>query len=367
MFRFSNIFIHLKRLDWKLVLVVLGLAAVSLAALYSSCSVRGDFSNFYKQAIFFASGFFLMIILSFLDWRVFKENSFLILFLYFLCILLLIGVFFFAPEIRGTRSWYKIGELSFDPIDLTKLVLVLLLAKYFSRRHVEMYKIQHIFLSGFYALLPVALVFIQPNIGSASLLLVAWLGILLISGVKTRHFLLICLAIIFVATVGWNFFLHDYQKARITSFMLPQADPFGASWSQKQAQIAIGSGGLFGQGWMNGSQTHHGFLTEPQTDFIFSAFAEEFGLAGVAVLTVLFALLFWRIFKIALQSDSNFASLFASGFAVIIFAQMSINMAMNLGIAPVVGISLPFVSSGGSNLLFIFSSLGILQSIKASS
>jgi len=230
-----------------------------------------------------------------------------------------------------------------------------------------MYKIQHIFLSGFYALLPVALVFIQPNIGSASLLLVAWLGILLVSGVKTRHFLLICLAIIFVATVGWNFFLHDYQKARITSFMLPQADPFGASWSQKQAQIAIGSGGLFGQGWMNGSQTHHGFLTEPQTDFIFSAFAEEFGLAGVAVLTVLFALLFWRIFKIALQSDSNFASLFASGFAVIIFAQMSINMAMNLGIAPVVGISLPFVSSGGSNLLFIFSSLGILQSIKASS
>ncbi|MFA5746620.1 MAG: FtsW/RodA/SpoVE family cell cycle protein [Candidatus Paceibacterota bacterium] len=367
MFRLSNVFLHLKRLDWKLILAVLGLAAVSLAALYSSCSIRGDFSNFYKQMAFFGLGFLFMIGLSFMDWRVFKENSFLILSLYFLCILLLIGVFFFAAEIRGTRSWYKIGSLSFDPIDLTKLVLILLLAKYFSRRHIEMYKIQHIFLSGFYVILPVALVFIQPNIGSASLLLVGWLGILLVSGVRVKHFLLICLAMIIVAGVGWNFFLHDYQRARITSFIFPQADPFGASWSQQQALIAVGSGGFFGQGWMHGSQTHHGFLTEPQTDFIFSAIAEEFGLIGVAVLAFLFGLFFWRVFKIALQSGSNFVSLFASGFAVIIFAQMAVNMAMNLGIAPIVGISLPFVSYGGSNLFFIFASLGILQSIKASS
>lgn len=367
MSRFSNIFLHLKRLDWKLILAIFGLAAFSLASLYSSCSAKGDFSNFYKQSVFLSLGFLLMIGLSFLDWRVFKENSFLILSLYFFCILLLIGVFFFAEEIRGTRSWYKIGGLSFDPIDLTKLVLVLLLAKYFSRRHVEMYKIQHIFLSGLYVVLPVALVFIQPNIGSAAMLFVAWLGILLVSGVKLKHFLFICLAVAIVAGAGWSFFLQDYQRSRIISFVFPQEDPFGASWSQQQSQIAIGAGGLLGRGWMSGSQTHHGFLTEPQTDFIFSAIAEEFGLAGVSVMIFLFILFFWRIFKIALQSGSNFVGLFASGFAVIVFAQMSINMAMNLGMAPIVGISLPLVSYGGSNLLFIFASLGILQSVKASS
>ena len=367
MFRFSNIFLHLKRLDWKLFLTIFALAAISLLAIYSSCTVKGDFSNFYKQAGFFGVGFLLAIVLSFLDWRVFRENSYFILLLYFLCILLLIGVFFFAGEIRGTKSWYKIGEFSFDPVELTKFVLAMLLAKYFSKRHIEMYKIQHIFLSGFYAAIPVVLAALQPNIGSASLLLIVWLGILVISGIKIKHFLLICLGLVLAVVLGWNFFIHDYQKARITSFLFPQADPFGASWSQKQAGIAIGSGGLLGQGWLNGSQTHHGFLPEPQTDFIFSALAEEFGLAGVAVLILLFAYLFWRVLKIAIQAESNFARLFVFGFAIIIFAQMFINIAMNLGMAPIVGISLPFVSYGGSNLLFIFASLGIIQSIKASS
>jgi rod shape determining protein RodA len=367
MFKISNIFLHLKRLDWKLFLVILALAAISLLALYSSCAVKGNFANFYKQASFFGIGFLLAVILSFLDWRIFRENSFLILLFYFLCVLLLIGVFFFAGEIRGTKSWYKIGEFSFDPVELAKFVLAMLLAKYFSKRHVEMYKIRHIFLSGFYAAVPVALVALQPNIGSASLLLIVWLGILIISGVKIKHFLLICLGLVLAAVLGWNFFLHDYQKDRITSFLFPQADPFGASWSQQQAKVAVGSGGIFGQGWLNGSQTHHGFLPEPQTDFIFSALAEEFGLAGVAVLILLFAYFFWRILKIAMQAESNFARLFVFGFAIIIFAQMFINIAMNLGIAPIVGISLPFVSYGGSNLLFIFASLGIIQSIKASS
>ena len=367
MFKFSNIFLHLKKLDWKLVLILLALSAISLLCLYSSCSAQDNFANFYKQVFFIGSGFLLMFCLSFLDWRIFRENSFLILALYFVCILLLVGLFFFTSEIRGTETWYKIGVFSFDPIEPTKLVLILLLAKYFSKRHVEMYKIQHIFLSGFYALIPVVLVAVQPNMGSAALLLVVWLGILLVSGVKVRHFLLICFSLMIVAVLGWNVFLQDYQKSRITSFLLPRSDPFGASWSQKQADIAIGSGQLIGQGWQNGSQTRHGFLPEPQTDFIFSAFAEEFGLLGVAVLSVLFVMFFWRVISFALNAGSNFASLFAMGFAIIVFAQMFINMAMNMGLAPIVGLPLPFISYGGSNLLFLFASLGILQSVKASS
>lgn len=364
MFNFPNIFFHLKRLDWRIFLAVFGLAAISLFSLYSSCSAAGDFGNFYKQAGFFGVGFLLAVAISFFDWRIFRENSSLILFLYFISVLLLIGVFFFADEIRGTKSWYKVGGLSFDPVEMTKFVLIMLLAKYFSKRHIEMYKIQHIFLSGFYAAVPAILIALQPNIGSASLLLIVWLGILIISGIKIKHFLFICAGLFLASLISWGFFLHDYQKERIISFVFPQADPFGASWSRKQTEIAVGSGGLFGQGWLQGSQTHHGFLPEPQTDFIFSAIAEEFGLAGSAALILLFAYLFWRILKIAAKADSNFAKLFISGFIIIIFSQIFINIAMNLGMAPIVGISLPFISYGGSNLLFIFASLGIIQSIK---
>lgn len=367
MFGFSNIFLHLKRLDWKLFLSVLALAAISLIVLYSSCAAKGDFGNFYKQAFFFGFGFLLAIILSFSDWRIFRENSSLILFFYFLSVLLLIGVFFFAGEIRGTKSWYKIGGFSFDPIEPAKFFLAMLLAKYFSKRHIEMYKIQHIFLSGFYVAIPVILAALQPNLGSASLLLILWLGILAVSGVKIKHFLLICSALFLAAILSWIFFLHDYQKSRIVSFLFPQADPFGASWSRWQTEIAVGSGGILGQGWMKGSQVHNGFLPEPQTDFIFSAMAEEFGLAGAGVLILILIYFFWRIFKIAAEAKSNFAKLFISGFAIIIIAQIFINVAMNLGMAPIIGISLPFISYGGSNLLFIFAGLGIIQNIKASS
>jgi len=357
--------LHLQRLDWVLIICVLLLVGLGSLSIYSSCLGRGDFLNFKKQIIFFAIGFFLMLFLSFSDWRALRENPYLILIFYFFCIVSLVGLFFFAPEIRGVKGWYKLGPISFDPIEFTKIVLIILLAKYFSMRHIEMYRLRHILLSGFYILLPAILIFYQPNLGSAVILIILWFGILIISGIKLRHFLILVLCGILISVLSWAFLLREYQKERVIGFFSPQIEPLGASWSQNQAKIAIGSGGLFGQGMGKGSQTRYGFLPEPHTDFIFAAISEEFGLIGVSVLFFLFIILIWRIMKIAITSQSNFPRLFASGLAIILFSQIFIHIGMNLGILPVIGIPLPFVSYGGSGLIALFVCLGLLENIKA--
>jgi len=354
---------HLKKLDWILIAAAILLVGFGLLSLYSSSVSKGDFLNFKKQLIFFGIGFFLMLIFSFFDWRAFRENPYLILTLYFFCLIGLIGLFFFAEAIRGAKGWYKVGPISLDPIEFTKIVLIILLAKYFSMRHIEMYRVRHILLSGFYVLLPAVLIFLQPNLGSAIILIAVWLGILIISGIKLRHFLILVLCFLLILILSWNTVLKDYQKERILSFFYP-IEPLGISWSQNQAKIAIGSGGLFGQGMGKGSQTQYGFLPEPQTDFIFSAIAEETGLIGVGILLLLFSILIWRIMKIAISAQSNFPRLFASGLSILLISQIFIHIGMNLGILPIIGISLPLISYGGSNLITTFIGLGILQSIK---
>ncbi|MEK7665231.1 MAG: FtsW/RodA/SpoVE family cell cycle protein [Patescibacteria group bacterium] len=355
---------HLKKLDWGIIISAALLVCFGLFAIYSASLAKNDFLNLYKQGIFFAIGFTSMIFISFFDYRILKNNSYLILVLYFLCLFLLIGLQFFAPEIRGTRGWYRVGFLSFDPIEPAKIVLVILLAKFFSMRHVEMYKFRHIVFSGLYVFLPALLVFIKPDLGGSAVLILMWLGVLLISGIKIKHFLILSFCFMIVATFSWYFLLKDYQKNRVISFIFPY-DVLGSSWSQSQAEIAIGSGKIFGQGLGRGSQVQYGFLPEPHTDFIFSVIAQEWGIVGVLALFLLYINLVWRILKIAINSGSNFPRLFASGFAIILICQFFINIGMNLSLLPVVGIYLPFLSYGGSGLLGNFVSLGILQSIKS--
>ena len=361
-----GILIHTKKLDWTLIIFALLLISIGLLAIYSSSIGRKDFFAFKKQIVFLGIGFFLMLIISFFDWRLLLEDSYLILILYFLCLVLLGGLFFFAPEIRGVRSWYKIGPVSFDPIEFTKIVLIVLLAKYFSRRHVEMYRVIHILISGFYVFPPALLIFFQPDLGSVLILLSLWMGILIISGIKLRHFLVLLLLGVLILILSWSTILKDYQKERILSFIKPQiSDPLEVGWSQRQAKIAIGSGGIYGQGIGKGSQTQYGFLPEPKTDFIFSVIAEEMGLIGVGILLLLFVVLIWRILKIAVLSSSNFCRLFAAGFAVLLLSQIFIHIGMNIGLLPIIGVSLPFISYGGSSLIATFIGLGMLQSMKA--
>ena len=360
-----EILIHLKKLDWILIIAVILLAGIGLLSIYSSSLGKGDFFNFKKQVAFLGIGFFLMIALSFLDWRFLKENPYLILVLFFLCLAALLGLFFFAPEIRGVRSWYKIGLFSIDPIEITKIVFIILLAKYFSMRHTEMYQIKHILLSGFYLFLPAVLIFFQPDLGSVLILIAIWLGILFISGIRVSHFLFLCLVFILIFILSWQFLFKDYQKDRIISFIRPQIETKGIGWSRTQAKIAIGNGGLMGTGLGKGSQTQYGFLPEPQTDFIFAAIAEEMGAIGIAGVLALFSLIIWQILKISFHSRTNFSKLFTCGLSINLIAQAIAHIGMNLGILPVIGVPLPFVSYGGSSLIINFIGLGILESIKA--
>jgi len=354
---------NLKQLDWILITATVLLVTIGLFSIYSSSVGKEDFSNFKKQLIFFVVGIFLMFLFCFFEWRTFRESSHLILILYSLCVLSLVGLFFFAPEIRGVQRWYKVGPLSIDPVEFTKIILIILLAKYFSMRHIEMYRVRHILLSGFYVSLPAALTFFQPDFGSIIVLGALWIGVLIVSGIKLRHFLILLLVLLLVFSVSWVFLMEDYQKERVLNFAMP-SDPLGANWSQNQAKIAIGAGGIFGQGLLNGSQTQYGFLPEPQTDFIFAAIAEETGLFGVSILLLLFLILLWRIVRIAVKSQSNFPRLFSVGLAIVLISQIFINIGMNLGILPVIGISLPLISYGGSGLIAILAALGIVQNIK---
>jgi len=354
---------QLKKLDWRLIIPAVLLVCFGLAGIWSACVAKNNFSNFEKQVVFFAIGFVIMIGISFFDYRVLRNNTSLILVLYGICVALLFGLHFFAPVIKGTRGWYRLWILSFDPIEPTKIVLVALLAKYFSMRHVEMYKFRNIIFSGIYVLIPAFLIFIKPDLGGTMVLLLIWLGILLVSGIKVNHFLILFLCFALVAGFAWGFLLKDYQKQRITAFIFPY-DYLGASWSQNQTKISIGSGQIFGEGLAKGSQVQFGFLPEPHTDFIFSVISQEWGLVGDLALFLIYGFLVWQVLQIAVYSKSNFPRLFASGFAIILTAQFFVNIGMNLSMLPVVGLYLPFISYGGSGLIGNFISLGVLQSIK---
>jgi len=360
-----SLIIHFKKLDWILTACTLFLVLIGILSIYSSSFFRGSFLNFKKQSIFLIISFFLMILLSFFDWRALQENPRLILIIYCICLFGLLGLFFFTSESRGTKSWYKVGPITIDPIEFTKIVLIIILAKYFSSRHIEMYRVRHIFVSSLYVLIPFVLIFFQPDLGSALPLIMIWIGILIFSGIKTKHFLALILLFVLVSTFTWLFLLKDYQKMRVLNFFQPQLEPLGTGWSKTQARIAIGSGGIFGKGLFKGSQVQYGFLPEPQTDFIFAAICEEMGLVGAFIVLSLFFILIWRIIKIVISAQNNFQRFFASGFAVLLVFQFFIHIGMNLGLLPVVGISLPFVSYGGSSLINNFVALGILQSMKA--
>lgn len=358
---------HFRNLDWIMVGSAVLLTIFGMVSIWSVSLGYQNFSNFHKQLIFFGIGLFFMLVFSFIDWRWIKNNPYLILILYGVGILAIAGLFLFAPEIRGTRGWYKIGNISVDPIEYIKVLLIILMAKYFSMRHIEMYRIRHILLSGIYFALPVSLIFFKPDLGSVMLLSIIWLVTLIVSGIKKRHLFIILSIAVLSFALGWSFVLQDYQKDRILSFVEPELDPLGIGWSQLQSKIAVGNGGIFGTGFTQGSQTMHGFLSEPQTDFMFASIAEEFGFIGVSLLFTLFGILIWRILKLSREAQSNFPRLVGTGFATLLIVEFSINVGMNLGLLPIVGLPLPLVSYGGSSLIMGYITLGILQSIKTHS
>ena len=243
---------HLKKLDWLLIGAVLALCAIGLLELWSidvGASASGQASNFFvKQGIFLLVGLAAMFVLAFIDAQFYRNSSSFLVFLYFFSLLLLAAVVLLDRKIRGTAGWFRFGEIGFAPVELAKFMVILVLAKYFSRRHIEVYRVRHIIASGIYAGLPILLVLLQPDLGSALVLAAIWLGMVLLSGMKQRHLFIVLLGGVVISLLAWSFVLKPYQKERVLTFLNPAKDPLGYSYNLIQSKIAIGSGGLWGKG-----------------------------------------------------------------------------------------------------------------------
>ncbi len=348
----------LKNFDWKLNFALVFIMAASLASLASTAP-----EYFWRQLLWQAIGIGLTVFLSVFDWRAFINYKGVILGIYALSVALLIITFFAAPVVRGIRGWIFIGPVQFQIAELMKLSLIILYANFFSRRHVSIARISNLLISFAYFLVPGVLIALQPDFGSALVLFCLWFGFLLVSGIKWRHLAVSAVVFAAIGTFLWTNVLADYQKQRITGLFRPERDPLGISYSAIQAKIAIGSAGTFGKGFGQGTQTQLGFLTEGQTDFIFSAFIEEWGiLAGVLLLTAFFLMVF-RILKIGLNAGGNFGQLVCLGAAILFTVQFLLNVGSNLGLTPVIGVTFPFLSYGGSSVLTSFALIGIIQAV----
>jgi rod shape determining protein RodA len=269
--------------------------------------------------------------------------------------------------VKGGQNRFDLGLFALQPADIAKLVMIIVLAKYFARRHVEIGHIKHILVSGMYVFVPFALIVLQPDFGSAIVLFCIWLGMVLVAGISWKH-LAVFFSVALIAGVGmWTYALKPYQKARIETFVHPLTDIHGKGYNAYQSTIAVGSGQYFGKGVGYGTQSKLQFLPEFQTDFIFASFAEEWGFFGVVLLLVLFFTLIIRILLSAQLLTDNFEVLFATGVALYFMAQTTVHVGMDMGLLPITGTTLPFMSYGGSHLVVEYAALGIILSMASRS
>jgi rod shape determining protein RodA len=347
-------------IDWLLFFSAIFLAVAGLVTM-GSFGESADY--FHKQIIWIIISVVIFFILSLFDYRFLKRTG-VVVTIFALSVLLLSALFVVGKVAGGAQSWFSFGGVSFQPADFIKLIIIILLAKYFSKRHIEIANIRHIFVSGFYVFIVFALVALQPDFGSALIIFLIWLGLILLSGISKKHLLAVFILGSISFAVLWGFALQDYQKARIINFIHPLADIRGAGYSAYQSTIAVGSGQVLGKGIGYGTQSKLSFLPEYQTDFIFAAYAEEWGFLGIIFLFTLFGVLLWRVIRTAYYGATNFEILFGCGIAIMFISHFLVNVGMNIGIMPVTGITFPFMSYGGTNLLTSFVGLGILMGMR---
>jgi len=345
-----------KGFDIWLVGSCLLLSGMGLVTMYS---YQGDNFFFERQLIWISVAFGIMLLAMIPDYRFLRVgNATFGMYLFF--VFLLVLVLFIGEITLGAQSRFDLGFFSLQPSDPAKLVLIAVLAKYFSKRHELIGDFRHIVISGVYAMMFFGLVFIQPDFGSAIILFFVWLGMVLVAGIKLRH-----LAVVFllgaIAFGGmWQFAFQDYQKDRIGTFLDPLSDIQGSGYNAYQSTVAVGSGQLIGKGIGYGTQSKLQYLPEYETDFIFAAFAEEWGLLGVVSLFILFGVAIGRLLLHAVRSASNFERLFATGVAILFVSHFFVHIGMNIGLLPVTGTTVPFLSYGGTHLVTEFLGIGIV-------
>ncbi len=353
---------HITRMDWLLTMPMFLLAVSGLIAIYSLSlgdSVTG--LNFYdRQVIFLGLSACIFFVVSHIDYSIWKNYAGIF---YLISILLLLAVFIVGKTTNGAVSWFRLGFFNFQPVELVKIALIILFARYFSQIETVGVTWRHIFISFIYALIPIFLVILQPDMGSAMVLLSIWLGMVFLAGMRLWQIIIFSISGVLIATMSWFFVLHDYQKQRIITFLNPAQDALDSGYNVIQATIAIGSGGFSGRGIGQGSQSQLNFIPERHTDFIFATISEESGFIGSVLILFFFGLIFVRMKKIANSASDKFGRLMVSGVIIAIFFQVWINTGMNLGLVPVAGISLPFLSYGGSFLIVSMFLMGIVQSV----
>jgi rod shape determining protein RodA len=347
-------------LDAPLVWSIVALGIISALNLYGIGGA--DHTLFRRQLVIVALGIVVMLVVSTTNYRYLKNWTVPVLGFYGLSVALLASTLWFT-EIRNIRAWVVVGGFQFEPSELVKLALVILLAKYFSQRHVHIRQFRHIVVSGIYIGIPAAIVLLQPDLGSAAIIGIVWLAMLLSVGINRRHLFLLASVFLIGAYLSWIWALAPYQKDRILAFVDPYRDPSGYGYHIIQSQTAIGAGGILGQGLGDGSQATLGYLPEPYNDFAFAALVEQFGFAGAALAIGLALMVVWRILHIGRASANNFARLFCIGVASVIAAHVFISTSVNIGLLPITGIPFSFLSYGGSHLLSLSVALGIVQSI----
>lgn len=345
--------------DWTLLVPALVLALLGVLTM----STFGQGASLAPRQLLWllvSTGLYLAV--AQVDMSVIRRTP-VVMTLYLVSVVLLAGLLVANHPVMGARAWFSLGPLSFQPADLAKFSLIVFLAKYLSRRYVEISDYRHILVSGGYAALLIGLIVVEPDMGNAIIFATLWFGMMLISGIsKKQLFILGCLTLL-LASLVWFEGLKPYQRARIVSFVNPASDIHGAGYNAYQAQIAVGSGELFGKGVGYGTQSKLRYLPEYQTDFMFAAFAEEWGFVGVGLLLLLYGLLCARLIEIARASATNFDAFFTLGVLLLLLAHVGIHVGISLGLLPVTGTTIPFMSSGGSHLVLEFAALGVVTSL----
>jgi len=350
--------------DWALMAFVLAVCVIGVLNIYSTgfSSAEGNVPLYLKQIQWIALGLIFMMFVFFVDYRVIIEYAYII---YGVTIVLLILVFVVGYTSHGSQRWLGGGFFAFQPSELMKVVIIITLARYFdNHKSNESYKLKELLIPLMIVLVPFLMILKQPDLGTALMLILIFVSIVFFMGVEKKSLIAAVTSVLVLLPIAWHF-LKDYQKERLITFLNPEEDPLGAGYHILQSIIAIGSGEIFGKGFLSGSQTQLKFLPEQQTDFIFSVFAEEWGFAGGVILIVLFMIIILWGLKIALQARDLLGTITAFGVTAFIAWEFFINIGMVLGILPVVGIPLPFFSYGGSAMLSLMAAVGLLINVSA--
>lgn len=357
----SHISAYLRSIDLPLLIATVILAVAGILNLWG---VGGaDHVLLKRQVVFVVLGLGIMVLFSFMNWRYLRNWSLPVMLVYGAAVMLLVVTLWF-PEVRGIRAWIVLGWFRLEPSELAKLALVVLMAKYFSQRHVHIRNFRHVVVSGLYTAVPAGIILIQPDLGSAAILGIIWFVMLLSVGISRKHLFGILVVALTGSFLAWVYALAPYQQERILAFIDPYQDPTGFGYHIIQSRIAIGSGYIVGSGLGEGSQAQMGFLPEPSNDFAFAAFAEQFGLLGVLTLLTVSGVVVFRILRIGELASSNFARLFCMGMATVIFSHVAVSSAVNLGLMPITGLPFSFLSYGGSHLFTLMIGIGTVQSMK---